>query len=107
MLALRTFKGPQIGMTGTKLDLDQHHATLTLRAARPFDGKQGWFWPDMRLGHVALHLIRREREALSVTDNSRNSGGDRVNLTCPISDMLVNIDQFAESLTNQIRPLSN
>jgi hypothetical protein len=36
MLALWTFKCPQIGMGGAKLDPRQHHAALTLRAARPF-----------------------------------------------------------------------
>jgi hypothetical protein len=34
MLALWTFKCPQIGMGGAKLDPRQHHAALTLRAAR-------------------------------------------------------------------------
>jgi hypothetical protein len=39
MLAPWTFKCPQIGMGGARLDPRQHHAALTLRAARPFDWK--------------------------------------------------------------------
>jgi hypothetical protein len=39
VLALRTFKGPQIGAVRTRFDAGQHHAALTLWATWPFDGK--------------------------------------------------------------------
>jgi hypothetical protein len=43
MLALLTFKGPQIGAVRARLDPGQHHASLALRAAWSLDRKQGWF----------------------------------------------------------------
>jgi len=39
VLALRTLKGPQIGMGWTRFDPGQHHSARTLRAAWPFDSK--------------------------------------------------------------------
>jgi hypothetical protein len=32
VIALRAFKGPQVGMVGTRFDPGQHHAALTFRA---------------------------------------------------------------------------
>jgi hypothetical protein len=42
MFALRTFERQKVGMRQTRFDPGQHHAALTLRAAGPLDGKQGW-----------------------------------------------------------------
>jgi hypothetical protein len=39
VLALRTFEGPHIRMSGTRFDPGKHHAALTLGAARPPNGK--------------------------------------------------------------------
>jgi hypothetical protein len=43
VVALRAFKGSQIGAVRSRFDAGQHHSALTLWAARPFDGKQGRF----------------------------------------------------------------
>ena len=42
VLALGTFKGPQIGAVRTRFDTGQHHAAVTLRATGPFDRKERW-----------------------------------------------------------------
>jgi len=42
MLALRAFKGSQIGTIRTKFDAGQHHAALTLWATGLFDRKERW-----------------------------------------------------------------
>ena len=39
MLALRTFKGSQIGVGGTRFDVGQHHTALTFGATWPLDRK--------------------------------------------------------------------
>ena len=66
VIAPRTFKGPQIGVGGTRFNAGQHHAALTLRTARPFDGKQRWIGANKSFGHV-MHpcWIRREHDTLS------------------------------------------
>src|ERR1700684_2562516 len=42
MLALWTFERQKVGMGGARFDSGQHHPALTLRAAWPIDGEQGW-----------------------------------------------------------------
>jgi hypothetical protein len=52
VIAPRTFKGPQIGVGGTKFDAGQLHVALALGATWPFDGKQRRFGTSMRFRHV-------------------------------------------------------
>jgi len=92
MLALRTFKGPQIGMSRTRFDPGQHHAALTLRAAWPFGRKQGWLGLTKGFGHVMILLIRREHAALSVTDGCRKRDGDSLILIHDMSGSRLNSD---------------
>ena len=52
VLALGTFKGPQIGAVRTRFDAGQHHAAVTLRATGPFDRKERWFGAIISFRHV-------------------------------------------------------
>jgi hypothetical protein len=52
VIAPRTFKGPQIGVGGTKFDAGQLHVALALGATWPFDGKQRRFGTSMKFRHV-------------------------------------------------------
>ena len=52
VIAPRTFKGPQIGVGGTKFDAGQLHVALALGATWPFDGRQRRFGTSMRFRHV-------------------------------------------------------
>jgi hypothetical protein len=74
VVALRTFKGPQIGMSRTRFDAGQHHAVVAFGATGPFDWQEGWFGMGMRLGHAMLPCIGREHAALSVTDGMPKDG---------------------------------
>ena len=51
-LALRTFKGSEIGSVRPTFDADQHHAALALRATGPFDRKERWFGTGISLRHL-------------------------------------------------------
>ena len=51
VIAPRTFKGPHIGVGGTKFDASQLHVALALRATWPFDGQRR-FGTSMRFRHV-------------------------------------------------------
>ena len=53
MLALRTSERQKVGMGGTRFDPGQHHPALTLRAAWPMDGKQGWVGMTIGFRHDA------------------------------------------------------
>ncbi len=65
MVALLAFKGPQIGMGGTRFDVGQHHAAMTLGAAGPFDRQERGFGADRGFWHAMLPCIGREHAALS------------------------------------------
>ena len=52
VIAPRTFKGPHIGVGGTKFDASQLHVALALGATWPFDGKQRRAGTSMRFSHV-------------------------------------------------------
>ena len=56
MIALRTFKGTQIGIGGPRFDPGQHHAALTFRAAGALDGNERRLGMIMKIGHVMLLL---------------------------------------------------
>jgi hypothetical protein len=75
MLALRAFKGSQIGAVRTRFDADQHHAALTLRATRPLDRKERWFGTCIRSRHGMHRYWWRGHNTLSHR-KSRTWGGD-------------------------------
>ena len=58
MLALRTSERQKVGMGGTRFDPGQHHPALTLRAAWPIDGKQGWGGMTIGFRHDASPALR-------------------------------------------------
>jgi hypothetical protein len=57
VFAFRTFKGPKIGVGGTRFDAGKHHAAVTLGAVGPFDWQERWLGTDMELGHVMHSLL--------------------------------------------------
>ena len=73
MLALRTFERQKVGMGGTRFDPGQHHPALTLRAAWPLDGKQGWVGMTIGFGHDASPALGGSA-TLSVTGRCRYEG---------------------------------
>jgi hypothetical protein len=58
-----------MGRTG--FDPGQHHTTLTLRAARPLDGKQRWVGTTIGFGHVMHSDVKAGSTTLSVTGRCR------------------------------------
>src|SRR6202011_6038239 len=73
MLALRTFERQKVGMGGTRFDPGQHHPALTLRAAGPLDGKQGWVGMTVGFRHDASPALGGSG-TLSVTGRRRYEG---------------------------------
>ena len=73
MLALRTFERQKVGMGGTRFDPGQHHPALTLRAAWPIDGKQGWGGMTIGFRHDASPALSGSA-TLSVTGRCRYEG---------------------------------
>src|SRR4029077_10793906 len=76
MLALGTSGRQKIGMGGTRFDPGQHHPALTLRAAWPIDGKQGWVGMTLGFKHDASPALGGSA-TLSVTGTCRYEGGGR------------------------------
>jgi hypothetical protein len=70
MLALRTFERQKVGMGRTRFDPGQHHPALTLRAAWPWDGKQGWGGMTIGFGRDASPALGGSG-TLSVTGRRR------------------------------------
>ena len=70
MLALRTSERQKVGMGGTRFDPGQHHPALTLRAAWPMDGKQGWVGMTIGFRHDASPALSGSG-TLSVTGRRR------------------------------------
>src|SRR5260221_14341875 len=70
MLALRTSERQKVGMGGTRFDPGQHHPALTLRAAWPIDGKQGWVGMTIGFRHDAFPALGGSAP-LSVTGRRR------------------------------------
>jgi hypothetical protein len=73
MLALRTSERQKVGMGGTRFDPGQHHPALTLRAAWPIDGKQGWVGMTIGFRHDASPALGGSA-TLSVTGRCRYEG---------------------------------
>src|SRR5258705_5099115 len=73
MLALRTSERQKVGMGGTRFDPGQHHPALTLRAAWPMDGKQGWVGMTIGFRHDASPALGGSA-TLSVTGRCRYEG---------------------------------
>jgi hypothetical protein len=73
MLALRTFERQKVGMGGTRFDPGQHHPALTLKAAWPIDGKQGWVGMTMGFRHDVSPALGGSA-TLSVTGWCRYEG---------------------------------
>src|SRR5258706_12628076 len=73
MLGLRTSERQKVGMGGTRFDPGQHHPALTLRAAWPMDGKQGWVGMTIGFRHDASPALGGSA-TLSVTGRRRYEG---------------------------------
>jgi hypothetical protein len=90
MLALRTFERQKVGMGGTRFDPGQHHPALTLRAAGPLDGKQGWTGMTIGFMHDAsLRWAGAERSQSPVGADMRD--GDGASMLFRFAESVVNI----------------
>jgi len=90
MLALRTFERQKVGMGGTRFDPGQHHPALTLRAAWPIDGKQGWV--GMTIGFRMMLPLRwagAEHSQSPVGADMRD--GDGASMLFRLAESVVNI----------------